>query len=485
VRALLFSLFVLSLPVLLPGAEGPYQATGFKVGEVTDTAAIVWTRLTLHEERNPTDAPMVKIKLVGKQSGDTGKDKRRRLARVVYPGGSSVATIRDAAPGAPGQTRVLYSLRDGGERRQTEWGDVDDERDFTRQVTLRGLEPGSRYMLRVEARASAGAPTSHVLDGGFRTAPDGSKPSRVVFTVSTGQAFKDRDHVGGFRIYSEMRKLDPSFFVHTGDIVYYDSLAKSAELARYHWQRTYGLPSNVAFHRRVSSYFIKDDHDVWQNDCWPTMVKGKDMGEFTFAQGLSIFREQVPMGERTFRTRRWGKDLQIWMVEGRDFRSANTDGDGPGKTIWGHEQLEWFERTVKESDATFRVLISPTPIVGPDRSGKKDNHSNSNFAHEGKRLRRFLSTQTNMVVVCGDRHWQYMSVHPKLGLREYSCGPASDSHAGGWKPSDFRGSHHRYLNVIGGFLSVTIERDGGRPTAIFRYHDVGGKVQFESPIVSD
>ena len=24
----------------------PYQATGFKVGEVTDTSAIVWTRLT-------------------------------------------------------------------------------------------------------------------------------------------------------------------------------------------------------------------------------------------------------------------------------------------------------------------------------------------------------------------------------------------------------------------------------------------------------
>jgi alkaline phosphatase D len=31
----------------------------------------------------------------------------------------------------------------------------------------------------------------------------------------------------------------------------------------------------------------------------------------TFEQGLRIFREQVPMSERTYRTFRWGKTLQI------------------------------------------------------------------------------------------------------------------------------------------------------------------------------
>ena len=37
-------------------AEGPYQATGFKVGEVTDTTAIVWTRLTLKANTQPADS---------------------------------------------------------------------------------------------------------------------------------------------------------------------------------------------------------------------------------------------------------------------------------------------------------------------------------------------------------------------------------------------------------------------------------------------
>src|SRR5262245_16243515 len=105
--------------------------------------------------------------------------------------------------------------------------------------------------------------------------------------------------------------------------------------ARYHWQRMYSLPRLVAFHLRVPGYWEKDDHDTLSDDCW----RGKgNRGELTFEEGLRIFREQVPMGEKTYRTFRWGKDLQVWLTEGRDFRSPNTMKDGPEKTIWGAVQ---------------------------------------------------------------------------------------------------------------------------------------------------
>ncbi len=29
--------------------------------------------------------------------------------------------------------------------------------------------------------------------------------------------------------------------------------------------------------------------------------------------------------------------------------------------------MEWFRTSVETSDATFKLVISPTPIVGPDR----------------------------------------------------------------------------------------------------------------------
>lgn len=470
---------VLSLIPFSVEAAGPFQATGFKTGEVTDTTAIIWTRLTRNEKRNPSDGQMVTIEVEGKRNrNNTG------VVGVSYPDGVTVADIRNAVPGAPGQAQVRYRLAGSkSEWTSTDWAAVDGKRDFIRHFRLARLTPNSRYDVEVLSRQDADSPTGQTIKGSFRTAPAKDQAAKVVFTVSTGQAYRDIDHADGYFIYPSMRKLDPNFFVHTGDIVYYDQLAKTEELARYHWQRTYSLPTNVEFHNNVSSYFIKDDHDAWQNDCWPSM-KNKKMFEFTFKQGLALFHEQVPMSNPTYRTRRWGKDLQIWMVEGRDYRSPNTAPDGPDKTIWGKEQMAWFKKTVEESDATFRILISPTPVVGPDRKNKHDNHSNVEFTHEGDMLREFIAKQKNMVVVCGDRHWQYMSVHPKTDVREYSCGPASDKHAGGWSQSDYRKDYHRYLNVIGGFLSATVERTSEEPSLTFRYHDVQGKVKFTDKLTS-
>jgi alkaline phosphatase D len=226
----------------------------------------------------------------------------------------------------------------------------------------------------------------------------------------------------------------------------------------------------------VSSYFEKDDHDTWYNDSYRGMSPDF-MGDFTFDQGLEIFRQEMPIKDKTYRTFRWGKDLQIWLVEGRDFRSPNTAPDGPEKTIWGKEQMEWFKRTVKESDATFKLLISPTPIIGPDRKTKKDNHANPSFRYEGDIIRSFLAEQKNMYSICGDRHWQYVSKHKKTGTVEFSSGPASDAHAGGWKQEDFT-PEHLYLNVIGGMMTVTIDPDDGGSISVNHY-DVNGKIRNE------
>jgi len=271
-----------------------------------------------------------------------------------------------------------------------------------------------------------------------------------------------------------MQAQNLDFFVHTGDIEYYDKPAPYAdtpELARFKWTRLYALPYQRAFHNVTASYFIKDDHDTLKNDCWP----GQTYGDITWEEGLAIFREQVPMGTKTYRTVRWGKDLQIWLVEGRDYRSPNTMPDGPEKTIWGAEQKQWFFDTVKQSDATFRVLISPTPIVGPDRGGKNDNHANKGFTHEGDELRTFIGKQKNMFVICGDRHWQYVSEDPHTQTREYSCGPTSDAHAGGFRESN-KTPMHRYLKVKGGFLSVSIEREKNHARAVLTHYGVDGAV---------
>jgi len=462
-------------------AEGPYQATGIKIGEVTHDSAIIWTRLTEEAERIGNDAPLPVITYRDPKTNEIHPDpvsgKPDWDPIVAFPNGTSISTIEGAAAGTDGDVRIAWRPTDSTEWEYTEWQSVDSSLDYTRQFTLTGLSARTGYAIRVDSRDPSGE-TGDSMTGSFRTAQIATDPSRVLFTVTTGSRYPQQDAPeGGYRMYNAMLDMTPDFFIHTGDILYYDELAKTDALARWHWQRMYSLATNVQFHRWVASYFIKDDHDTWRNDCWPSMYSPY-MGKFTFEQGLDIFREQVPMGEKTYRTFRWGKDLQIWLVEGRDFRSANNDPDGPTKTIWGDEQKAWFKRTVAESDATFRLLISPTPVVGPDRPNKRDNHSNDVFAHEGNEIRAFMSKQPNMFVICGDRHWQYVSVDSKTRLREYSCGPTSDEHAGGWKQDNVL-PEHEYLNVTGGFLSVEVVREGGRPFIAFRHYSVDGDLYNE------
>ena len=461
--ALLPFAFAASIPASGPG-DGPYQANGIKIGEVDQRGAIVWVRATRRREPR-RDGPQFSSDL-------------RDPWVSPFPEGRTLEDMRHATPGARGELRVVYWAQ--GERdsaRATEWVPVGPQRDFTHQFALSDLEPGRAYHLRSEARASATAELGSVVAGRFRTASVADAARRVAFTVVTGQDFHRRDdEQSGHRIYPRMAALDPDFLVHTGDVVYYDKpgpLATTVELARHKWHRVYALPFQRAFHAGTACYFLKDDHDVLKNDCWP----GQRYGELSFEDGLSIFREQTPAGELPYRTVRWGRDLQIWLLEGREFRSANSDRDGSHKTILGERQLGWLRRTIGASDATFRIVISPTPIVGPDRQSKNDNHANAGFRTEGALLRRFLADQERVVVVCGDRHWQYVSVDPETGLREFSCGPTSNAHAGGF-PGEPR-AMHRYLRIAGGFLSVTVARVAGEPTATFRHHDVAGEVRHE------
>ncbi|MEK7996577.1 MAG: hypothetical protein AAB403_22475, partial [Planctomycetota bacterium] len=290
-------------------AGAPYQTTGIKIGEVTDNSAIVWTRLTRDSQRLGTEAPMPEVRYRDRKTGallDKPAGGRPNSTPVVtFPANSTIETIEGAVPGAPGKVRVLYKAVAASDWKNTDWRDVDPKRDYTCQFRLKDLQSDTRYQLRVEAKGEAELAEGQLVEGAFRTAPRANEPARVVFTVITGQAYPDQDAPGGgFKIYPVMLKLDPSFFVHTGDILYYDALAKTEALARWHWAQVYSLPTNVEFHRQVASYFIKDDHDTWMDDCWPGM-QTRFMGDFTFEQGQAIFLEQVPMGERTWRTFHW------------------------------------------------------------------------------------------------------------------------------------------------------------------------------------
>ena len=500
------------LAVLAPLPATPvHQGNGIKVGEVSAEAAVVWTRLTTTAEANWTGGDWQPPSLAGsdpaalraattvaRESGmsaaaakaqaaaprkATAADQEQLRRAVLQadplsqvPAGLSLPAMRGALPGAAGATRVLATPDDGGATLTSPWGDVDAARDHTRQIALTGLRPGTAYRLRVESRDPAGRPGA-VVEGGFRTAPAATSAAPVRFAVVTCGDYPRRDDpVNGHVIYASLHRLRPDFLVHTGDVEYYDKpdpWATSAALARFKWNRLYALPFLRTFHNHTAAYFTNDDHDLLRNDCWP----GQTYGRLTWDEGLAIWNEQTPISPLPYRTFRHGRDLQVWIIEGRRYRSANSAPDGPAKTILGAEQKAWLLRTIAASDATFKVLLSPTPIVGPDRGSKNDNHANAGFRHEGDELRRALGAHRNLIVANGDRHWQYFSVDPATGLREFGCGPSSDVHAGGYSPQPGDDAVQKFFRLQGGFLTVaTVPGTGPAARLEVRHHAVDGTV---------
>lgn len=443
---------------------GVFLASGVRVGEVSANSAVFWTRTTAEPQRR------------------AGKEISGRPVVTLAPG-VDVSTLEGAVPGAAGEVRFTVRRRDGsGEARIVDWQPTEFDRDFTRQILLDGLAADTPYVVTVVARPVEPEAEATALETvTFRTAPGPDQRRPIRFAAMTCQYYGRRDRPDGFRIYPSMAASWPDFYLSIGDNVYYDNESPrttSVELARYHWQRMFTLPAIASFLRSVPGYWLKDDHDLLRNDSWPGIDPGIS-APMTFEEGQAVFVEQMPSPERPYRTVRWGKGLQLWLVEGRDFRSPNDMPDGPGKTIWGAEQWRWLRDSLLASDADWKILVSPTPIVGPDRSNKADNHANAAFSYEGDAVREWFRANLDdrFLVIVGDRHWQYHSVHPETGLDEFSVGPASDAHAGGTPGED--PAYHRFHRVGGGFLSVDVDWIDDRPRIVLRHRDVLGRVVYE------
>lgn len=442
-----------------------YFTNGFKIQEVTDTSAIIWTRLCKFSKAVPI----------------THKQKPAPFrAPIDFDNNMPVNKMDGAVEGAFGQVKM--KIFNKNEVVLIDWKNVSPYKDYTIMEVVSGLKPNTTYQVLLEGRKDKNS-TITEIQGTFKTAPSPETIVPIGFTSSTCQYFWDYDHpIRGFKAYDSMLELNPAFHCQTGDYIYYDKpgpMSYNIALARHKWHAINAWPSLIDFYSKVPSYLQKDDHDILRDDASPN---SEPFGELTFNDALKIWHEQVPLNKKPFRSMRWGKDLEIWLVEGREFRSDNKAIDSDEKSIFGKTQKAWLKSSIESSNATFKILMSPTPVVGPDRSkGKNDNHSNAAYKTEGNWLREFLSTQKNTFVVNGDRHWQYVSKDLKTGLLEFSQGPTSDVHAQGWNPKDYR-PEHQFLRVKGGFLYVYVYREHKTPMIKFIHYDVEGRIVHEEKL---
>ena len=440
--------------------------------------------------------------------------------------------VNDDIPGKSGVARfILADNPDFNNSFSTEWMAADSTYDFIVKTKVNDLEPDKKYYYQVEYGSDLDN-TTNSKTCSFLTLAGANVQRKTSMVVVTGMnnyffhygkydkstAYQGDDKALGFPGLASIMELNPDYFVGTGDNVYFDHPAqhnyeraieqgknpapspydgkavKDEAGMRQKYHEQFYQPRFRQLFCQTATYWEKDDHDYRYNDADPY-----DDFPISHELGVKNFREQVPVTDPkdenavTYRTYRFNSDLQVWFVENRDYRSPNEMEDGPGKTIWGEEQKEWLKSTLLESDATCKILISPTPMVGPDDAYKRDNHTNpGGFRYERDQFFSWLGENNliddNFYIVCGDRHWQYHAIHP-TGVEEFSTGALVENNsragrlAGDPDSTDPEGLiEQKYIqtsdNASAGFLHIELKPSEDVVQLIFTFYDEKGEMQY-------
>lgn len=340
--------------------------------------------------------------------------------------------------------------------------------DYTGKQLFEGLRPNTLYHYKVWFADNTSTGRNSAI-GTFKTAPASDDTSPVTFAWGGDVAGQNvcRDAQLGFPIFDTIKAMRPDFFIGLGDMIYADGICnetgrygnaqvkgefiQSATLKDYwaHWKYN---REDRAYRELLSStpYFpIWDDHEV-VNDFGPLHDTRSTApyaeGDHLLPKGLKAFLNYNPVEEnhltpsRLYRNIRWGQHLEMIVLDNRQYRDANfsEDKEGQGKTMLGREQLHWLKARLKESDATWKIIITTVPLSIPTgfptdngRDGWANFDQNTGFEQELLDLMQHLQDENirNTVFITTDVHFAEVfrytpfNEHPDFQVHEYVTGP--------------------------------------------------------------
>ena len=331
------------------------------------------------------------------------------------------------------------------------------ETDFTLTIPVEGLAPATQYRwhayVGTKDREGRSTEARVAARGEFTTLPDTSSHLPVTFAWSgdLGGQGHCRRGAAGYPIFDVMRNQQPDFFLFLGDTIYSDGVCPSppnepgadfqaTTLAEYRTRHRdqRGAEALRRFLASVPVSVIWDDHEVRDNFAGPF--------DSRMPAGRQALREYWPISVapddpyRLYRTVRGGADLDVFILDTRQYRSRNADQNGPAKTMLGERQLQWLLRGLAASTATWKVIVTTVPLsipkgggVGsPGNDGWAGGADGTGFERERQVIVDYIHGQRveNVVFLAGDVHYVQANAYDPNGdgiadFHEFIAGPLS------------------------------------------------------------
>ncbi|HEY7649661.1 MAG TPA: alkaline phosphatase D family protein [Methylomirabilota bacterium] len=353
------------------------------------------------------------------------------------------------------------------------------QRDLTGRARLEALAPATRYEYR--ARAGDAALTGH-----FVTAPpaDHVAPLRLLWSGDLGAGGFCRRTDAGYTIFQAMTSRRPDRFLFLGDTIYADhrcagdGIVPGAEfvastLAEFHAKHRYNREDAWVrrFLESTAVWATWDDHEVRNDFAGPTQPLMRQ-GRQAFVDYWPI---DAPPGDATrlYRRFRHGALAEVFLLDTRQYRSANCEFDGPDKTLLGDRQRRWLVDRLAASSAVWKIVVSTVPLsiitswpCGDSWASHDALVLSTGFARERDEILRELRDRgvANLVVLAGDVHFALLAAHepwPGFRFHELIAGPLAAQPRRARSPDGTLGS--RVLFSAGGvatFGELDIDPDG-------------------------
>jgi alkaline phosphatase D len=382
-----------------------------------------------------------------------------------------------------------------------------EDTDFTARVDLTGLPDGQRISYRVVFQDLSDLRTfSEPAEGTFLTPPRAGERD-VSFAFSgdcVGQGWGIDPARGGMRLYEAMRSTEPDVFVHLGDTIYADQPLQSEvvlddgsvwrnvvteaksrvaqQLEDYRGCHRYNLQDEHMrrFNASVPLVALWDDHEVKDN-WYPAQRLDRDERyrvksvALLAARAKRAFVEYQPLrihpieSERIYRSWPYGEALEIFALDMRSYRGSNSSNRqttlNEASALLGASQVEWLQRALSASKATWKVIAADLPIGvvvadGPsnfEAVANKDDGAPLGRELEIARILKFIRDRRirNVVWITADVH--YCAAHHYSPTRarftefdpfwEFVAGPM---HAGTFGPNQLDatfGPEVRFLGI--------------------------------------